>query len=237
MSSHLWRVHAHYSPQLVELWTYVSSLLLSHTRPTGQEQVPQDEAHGGGCDEFVRGLGHRLQVNFGLLDRCLLIMYLFIYFVQNSYYIVKMWHSILCHDSSYVWDLVPAHLVIMFAPMSWCPETQVWHSCSINAIFVSDSCMSRVLSRTLFTCCRARYFACHSRTVCASLFVRASGSRGVACYSHASSHVICTWSNALSCALSMCSFALVVLTIVALFARVVLIIIALVARVAVCAHY
>jgi hypothetical protein len=28
MSSHLWRVHAHYSPQLVEQWTYVSSLLL-----------------------------------------------------------------------------------------------------------------------------------------------------------------------------------------------------------------
>jgi hypothetical protein len=68
---------------------YVSSLLLSHT-PTGQEQVPRDEAHGGCCDVFVRGLGHRLSVNFGLLDRCLLIMYLFIYFVQNSYYIVKM---------------------------------------------------------------------------------------------------------------------------------------------------
>jgi hypothetical protein len=33
MSSHLWRVHAHYSPQLVERWTYVSSLLLSHTPP------------------------------------------------------------------------------------------------------------------------------------------------------------------------------------------------------------
>jgi hypothetical protein len=30
MSSHLWRVHAHYSPQLVERWTFVSSLLLSH---------------------------------------------------------------------------------------------------------------------------------------------------------------------------------------------------------------
>jgi hypothetical protein len=30
-----------------------------------------------------------------------------------------MWHSILCHDSSYVWDLVPAHLVIMFAPGFW----------------------------------------------------------------------------------------------------------------------
>jgi hypothetical protein len=31
MSSHLWRVHAHNSPQLVERWTYVSSHLLSHT--------------------------------------------------------------------------------------------------------------------------------------------------------------------------------------------------------------
>jgi hypothetical protein len=42
--------------------------------PTGQEQVPQDEAHGGCCDMFVRGLGRRLPVNFGLLDRCLLII-------------------------------------------------------------------------------------------------------------------------------------------------------------------
>ena len=31
MNSHLWRVHSYYSPQLVERWTYVSSLLLSHT--------------------------------------------------------------------------------------------------------------------------------------------------------------------------------------------------------------
>jgi hypothetical protein len=31
VSSHLWQVHAHYSPQLVERWPYVSSLLLSHT--------------------------------------------------------------------------------------------------------------------------------------------------------------------------------------------------------------
>jgi hypothetical protein len=31
MSSHLWWVHVHYSPQLVERWTYVSSpLLYSH---------------------------------------------------------------------------------------------------------------------------------------------------------------------------------------------------------------
>jgi hypothetical protein len=31
MNSRLWWVHAHYSPQLVERWTYVSSPLLSHT--------------------------------------------------------------------------------------------------------------------------------------------------------------------------------------------------------------
>jgi hypothetical protein len=33
MNSHLWWVHAHYSPQLVERWTCVSSHLLSHTPP------------------------------------------------------------------------------------------------------------------------------------------------------------------------------------------------------------
>jgi hypothetical protein len=37
--------------------------------PTGQGHVPQDEAHGGCCDESVRGLGRRLPVNFRLLDR------------------------------------------------------------------------------------------------------------------------------------------------------------------------
>jgi hypothetical protein len=37
------------------------TLAVSHP-PTGQEQVPQDEAHGGCCDEFVRCLGHRLLV-------------------------------------------------------------------------------------------------------------------------------------------------------------------------------
>jgi hypothetical protein len=36
----------HYSPRLVELWTYVSSLLLSHTPPTGEEQVVQEEPQG-----------------------------------------------------------------------------------------------------------------------------------------------------------------------------------------------
>jgi hypothetical protein len=35
----------------------VCELPLAVSPPTGQEQVPQDEAHGGCCDEFVRGLG------------------------------------------------------------------------------------------------------------------------------------------------------------------------------------
>jgi hypothetical protein len=53
------------------------TLAVSHP-PTGQEHVPQVEAHGGCCDEFVSGLGRCLPVNFGLLDRCLLICnYLF----------------------------------------------------------------------------------------------------------------------------------------------------------------
>jgi hypothetical protein len=41
-----------------------------------------------------------------------------------------MWHSILCHDSSYVWDLVPAHLGIMFAPGLWTPKIRVWQRAS-----------------------------------------------------------------------------------------------------------
>jgi hypothetical protein len=38
------------------------TLAVSHP-PTGQEQVPLDEAHGGCCAVFVRGLGRRLSVD------------------------------------------------------------------------------------------------------------------------------------------------------------------------------
>jgi hypothetical protein len=48
-----------------------------------------------------------------------------------------MWHSILCPDSSYVWDLVPAHLVIMFAPGFWTPKIRVWQFvCSAKSTLV-----------------------------------------------------------------------------------------------------
>ena len=50
------------------------TLVVSPLPPTGQEQVPQDEAHGGCCDEFVRGLGRHLPVNIGLLEYCLHMM-------------------------------------------------------------------------------------------------------------------------------------------------------------------
>jgi hypothetical protein len=51
-----------------------------------------------------------------------------------------MWHSILCHDSSYVWDLVPAHLVTMFVPGSWCPEIREWQSVTTGSW--SSDCIS-----------------------------------------------------------------------------------------------
>jgi hypothetical protein len=59
----------------------VCELTLAVSHPlTGQEQVPQDEAHGGCCDEFARGLGRRLLVNFGVagpLSPYDIIIYLF----------------------------------------------------------------------------------------------------------------------------------------------------------------
>jgi hypothetical protein len=43
---------------------YASSPLL-YSHPPGQEQVLHDEEHQGCRDEFVRGLGRRLPVNYG----------------------------------------------------------------------------------------------------------------------------------------------------------------------------
>jgi hypothetical protein len=43
----------------------VCDLTLAVLTPPGKEQVPQDEEHEVCRDEFVRGLGRRLPVNFG----------------------------------------------------------------------------------------------------------------------------------------------------------------------------
>jgi hypothetical protein len=119
MSSHLWRVHAHYSPQLIELWTYVSSPLLSHPHRS------RTGTTGWGAWRMLRCVRERSRPSSpsqlwvaGSLFPYDVIIYLF---VQNSYCIIKSWHSFLYHDSSYVWDLVPAHLVIVFTPRSLKP--------------------------------------------------------------------------------------------------------------------
>ena len=100
--------HAHYFPQLVERWTYVSSPLL-YSHPLGQGQVPRDKEHEGCRDEFVRGLGRRLPVNYG----CWIIVFVWCNYLTIFYrifYILRMWHSFLYHESSYVWDLILAHM-------------------------------------------------------------------------------------------------------------------------------
>jgi hypothetical protein len=112
MNSHLWWVHAHYSPQLVERWTCVSSLLLSHT-----PHRLRTGTTGWGAwrmSQCVHERSRSLSPSQPWVAGSLSAFDVIIYFVQNSYYITKLWHSFLYHYSSYVWDLVPAHLLFMF---------------------------------------------------------------------------------------------------------------------------
>jgi hypothetical protein len=125
VSSHLWWVHAHYSPQLVELWMYVSSLLLSHTPHRSRTGTT-----GWGAWRMLWRVRERSRPSSpsqlwvaGPLSPYNVI----IFFCTKLLLCSKDVTFDMCHDSSYVWDLVPAHLVIMFAPGSWCPEIRVWH--------------------------------------------------------------------------------------------------------------
>jgi hypothetical protein len=54
----------------------------------------------------------------------------------------------MCHDSSYMWDLVLAHLVIMFAPGSWCLETRVWQVHNLFHVSQLKKCV-RIPDRTI----------------------------------------------------------------------------------------
>jgi hypothetical protein len=58
-----------------------------------------------------RGLGHRLPLNYGYGGTMSSydVFYLAI-FVWKFYYVIKMWHWFLYHESSYVWDLILAHI-------------------------------------------------------------------------------------------------------------------------------
>jgi hypothetical protein len=134
MSSQLWWVHAHYSPQLVERWTYVSSLLL-HSHPPGQRQVPQDESREGCCDEFVSGLGRRLPVNYG----CWIVV-----FVWWNYLNILYRTPLYINDLTFVfvpWVIIcvrldPSTLGDYFALGFWTTKTQVWHRAPLGLIIL-----------------------------------------------------------------------------------------------------
>jgi hypothetical protein len=56
-------------------------LPLAVLTPPGQEQIPQDEAYGGRCGEFVSGLGRRLPVNFG----CWIVVFIWCNYLSILY--------------------------------------------------------------------------------------------------------------------------------------------------------
>jgi hypothetical protein len=62
----------------------------------------------------------------GSLSSYDVIIYLF---CIELHYILMIWHSFLYHESSYVWDLILAHLVIISRTDLGAPKTQVWHWC------------------------------------------------------------------------------------------------------------
>jgi hypothetical protein len=122
MSPHRKWAHAHYSPQLVE--QNACELTLVILTPPSQEQVPQDEEHEGGHDEFVRGLGRRLLVNYGC--RGSLSSY------DANIYIFCTEHLLYSKDVTFVsvpWVIIcvrldpSTHLI-----RAWvCPYIWVWH--------------------------------------------------------------------------------------------------------------
>jgi hypothetical protein len=126
VSSYLWRVHAHYSPQLVERWTYVSSLLLSHT-PTHRSRT--GTARWGAWrmlwrvrETFRSSSPSQLWVT-GSLSPYDIIIYLFctelllyskdVTFVSVSLFIICV-------------RLGPSTTGDYFAPGFWTPKTRVW---------------------------------------------------------------------------------------------------------------
>jgi hypothetical protein len=126
MSSHLWRVHAHYSPQLVERWTYVSSLLLSHTPHRSRTCTA-----GWGAWRMLWWVRERSRPSSpsqlwiaGSLSPYDIIIYLFC-------------TNILLYSKDVTFVSVPLFIICVrlgpstpgdyFAPGFWTPKTRVWH--------------------------------------------------------------------------------------------------------------
>jgi hypothetical protein len=131
MSSHLWRVHAHYSPQLVERWTYVSSLLLSHT-----PHMSRTGTAGWGAwrmlwrvRERSRPLSPSQLWVVGLLSPYDVIIYLFctelILYSKDVTFVSVPWFIICVRHC-------PSTLGNYFAPGFWTPKTWVWHEVTIT---------------------------------------------------------------------------------------------------------
>jgi hypothetical protein len=101
MNSHLWRVHAHYSPQLVERWTCVRSPLLSHTPPPQEKNRWFKRSHTARSLTWSRW---RLPVDF-MAPRMELVHFIFIfYFVRLP----------LCNKySNYIVTFISIHSVII----------------------------------------------------------------------------------------------------------------------------
>jgi hypothetical protein len=101
MNSRLWWVHAHYSPQLIEQWTCVSSPLLSHT--------PHKRRSGGSSGATQRGvrfdIGGVSQLTFWrqgwILDPFIFIFYFIRLLLCNKY-------------SDYIMTFISIHSVIIY---------------------------------------------------------------------------------------------------------------------------
>jgi hypothetical protein len=127
MSSHLWRVQAHYSPQLVERWTYVSSLLLSHTSP----HRSRTGTAGWGAWRMLWWDRERSRPSSpnqlwvaGSLSPYDVFIYLFcteliLYSKDVTFVSVPLF--IICVR------LGPSTLGDYFTPGFWTPKTRVWH--------------------------------------------------------------------------------------------------------------
>jgi hypothetical protein len=126
MSSHLWRVHAHYSPQLVERWMYVNSLLLSHI-----PHMSRTGTAGWGAWRMLWWVRERSRPSSPsqlwvarLLSPYDEIIYLFciellLYSKDVTFVSVPLF--IICVR------LGPSTPGVYSAPQFWTPKTWVWH--------------------------------------------------------------------------------------------------------------
>ena len=142
VSSHLWRVHAHYSPQLVELWTYVCSLLLSHTPHRSRTGTT-----GWGAWRMLRCVRERSRSSSpsqlwvaGSLSPYDVIVYLFctelLLYSKDVTFISVPWFIICVR-------LGPSTIADYFAPGFWTPKIRVWqHAMSKFKCFIFELMLS-----------------------------------------------------------------------------------------------